>query len=751
MPMDEAIEQQLVDAETGDVYDTETRETVSFFRAVKEGLVKPEDEKPTKIPLSRVVDKGWYSPKRGTVSVPGYDKPMPLDETFRRGIVNLDTVLVIDKNSNEYIPAMQAEENGLIDLLDGVVKDIDHNRDMPMAQALNKGIIIPRRVPMSLEAVIRRKLYHPGTGRIIVPGTDEPVKLDEAIHRQLIDSESSQIKDTQKNESVTLERAITTRLVDITTGQVTDTRSGHSKPLDSAYREGMIWTKPMPVDLTDAVQMGLYEPDTGKIIDPASGEDVTLQQAVELKIINVESIIVVDVETKVIHTYDRAVRAGLVDTERGVIRQPDHDVPLDRAFDQGMLAERKPPLALQEFVEKELYERATGHLIIFRTKERVTIEEAIVRTEINTFAETMKHPDTNEVLNLLETIERGFLDPVSGAVTDPRSGEEINLAEAMEHQVLLPPPKRVPLREVFEKNMYDPRTGRVSEPDTHETFTVERAIKIRLIDVSCTIVRDDRKNRVLSFPRALREGIINGTTGVYCPDKTRRMPLNEAFKEGFISDVELPMSIKDAIQKGVYDEDTGLFFDPTTGDWLTLLEAVEERGILDEKSVLNFETHSDYSLQEAFEVGLVVDSRHSLSLQQAIKDGMYDDETGRFTDSVSGWKVSLHDIIKRFIINPGLPCYFDTEEERLLNLNETCRAGIIDRRRGTFRHPKTGYDISLSEALRKGFIIDFEKPMSLYNLVHMGFYDPQTGKIVQPRTWSEADPGGRRETPPARS
>ena len=765
MPVDEAIEQQIVDAETGDVYDTETRETVSFFRAVKEGLVKPEEEKPTKIPLSRVVDKGWYKPKRGTVDIPGYDRPIPLDEAFRNGVVSLDTVLVIDKHANEYVPAMQAEENGLIDLLDGTVKDTDRDRDIPVSEALNKGLIIPRRVPMSLEAVIRRQLYHPGTGRIVVPGTDEPVKLDEAIRRLLIDSESSQIKDTQKNESVTLERAITTRLVDLTTGQVTDTRSGHNKPLDAAYREGMIWTKPMPVDLTDAVQMGLYEPDTGKIIDPASGEDVTLRQAVELKIISVESIIVVDVETKVLHTYDRAVRAGLVDTERGVLRQPDRDVPLDRAIDEGMLAERKPPLALQEFVEKELYERATGHLIIFRTKERVTIEEAIIRTEINAFAETMKHPDTNEVLNLFETIDRGFLDPVSGTVTDPRSGEEVNLAEAMEHEVLLPAPKRIPLREVFEKNMYDSRTGRVSDPDTHETFTVERAIKIRLVDVSCTIVRDERKSRVLSFTRAVREGLVNGTSGLYCPDKTRRVPLNEAFKEGLISDVELPMSVKDAIQKGVYDEDTGLFFDPTTGDWLTLLEAVEERGILDDKSVLvrdtirgfwknvdlleamrrrlvepdtarvkNFETHSDYSLQEAFEVGLVVDSQYSLSLQQAIKDGMYDEETGRFTDPVSGWKVSLHDIIKRFIVNPGLPCYFDTEEERLLNLNETCRAGIIDRRRGTFRHPKTGYDISLSEALRKGFIIDFEKPMSLYNLVHMGFYDPQTGKIVQPRT-----------------
>ena len=62
--------------------------------------------------------------------------------------------------------------------------------------------------------------------------------------------------------------------------------------------------------------------------------------------------------------------------------------------------------------------------------------------------------------------------------------------------------------------------------------------------------------------------------------------------------------------------------DTIRGFWknVDLLEAMRRRLVEpDTARVKNFETHSDYSLQEAFEVGLVVDSQYSLSLQQAIK------------------------------------------------------------------------------------------------------------------------------------
>nr|CAD7258245.1 unnamed protein product [Timema shepardi] len=705
----DAFEVPLVDRVTGHMVDPSTGKHVPFFEAIKMGWIvaKPSKDKmvPKKIlpslTLQKAVADGLVDPNTGEVKDPITGEIFSFVDALGTGVIDPKSVSIRNPENDDILPLSEAVEIGIVDLNRGIIVNVETRTEVEFKVAFLKGYIVAGlRKPASLESVIRKGLYEPKSGKILDPLTKEGISLTESVKRGLVDAFITECKDTRADSFVSLDDALTSKLVNSDTGKLRDTTSAQLLTLDAALDKGLIITNKFTITLIEAIVQEYYSPVTGKISNPLIGEETSVKDAIDSEFIDIASI-------------------------------------------------------------------RTGLMIINGDGEKITLEEAMRRGEISRDALTVKDPRSGDIITLNEAIKIGVIDPKLGTATDPTNGAEMHFYDALERGLIVPAKRKFSLPEAVFKGFYDPKSGKFTNPETREKLPTDRAIKRGIIDPASTLVKG-KEGKVTTFNNAVEEGVIDARSGTITSAGKfgRKLDFQEAFEQGLLIEVRRPMSLSEALMKGVFDEETGKFLDPSTGEYLTLADAVENN-LIESDSVHVKDTRSGFwkkvsladaiksgfvdgetaqvkdftrdnlevSIKEAFDIGLIVDSKAAVSIQRAIHQGLYDETTGKFTDPNTGRKITLHEAIRRFIINPQLPCYWDKKSERLLSLVETCRGGIIDRRAGMFKEPGANCTVTLSDAMDLGLIVDIESAgFGLYEAIAMGLYDVDSGRFVHPST-----------------
>lgn len=756
----DALERPIIDKNSGYMVDPKTGKRVSFFDAIKLGWIIERTGKPAQLlTLDDAIKSNLLDIQTGRINNPS-GETVEFHEAIRDEIIDPNSVTIRNLESNELVPMTDAIENGSIDLNKAVIVSLKTNHHVPLASGFIQGYIFPAsRKPVSLEAIVRKGYYVPSTGQIIDPFTKLPIVLDESIKRSIVDVEITKCKDTESNEIVQLDRAISTHLVDPIAGQLRDRKLGKSVTFDVAIQRGLITTQRIKYTLIEIIMKEYYCSRTGRILNPITGEEDTLKDAIENGIVEVNTTTIKDEDRGKVVTFREARDSGLVDVVKGTLTHPV--IPLDEAVRKGYVMSTIKPWSLQEALAQGCYDPKTGLLLIDDVK--MTVKEAMQKCLINPDCLTVKYAKTGQMVSLSEAIKEGILDPKTGMIADPSTGTEMNLYDALDRGLIIPSKRKFSLPEAVFKEFYEPQSGKFITPQCKEKVPTDWAIRKGFIDPQSTLVNVG--GVVTTFEKAVDDGIIDTKRGlVKLPN--RKLDFREAFEQGLFIEARKPLSLSEAIVKGIFDPQTCLFLDPQTGEYLTLKEAIANK-VIDPNSVNVKDTRSgiwsqisltdairlgyvdgesaqvkDYTqgenysvgLNEAFNIGLISDSSAPISLQRAIHQGIYDDKTGKFMDPKSGMKITLHEMIRRFVINPLLPCYWDEKSERLLNLNETCRLDVVDRRSGMFR-PNGEEPISLSEALERGCIVDIETMgFGLYESIGMGLYDPITCQFANPST-----------------
>ncbi|PNF19351.1 hypothetical protein B7P43_G06713, partial [Cryptotermes secundus] len=755
--------------------DPQTGKRVPFFEAVKLGWIveKSGKIKPIKVKhrpsltFQEAVDGGLYDPKTGDVQDPKTGDTFSFAEALTYGVLDPVSVSIRNPENDDILPLSEAVEIGIVDLNRGVIVNVETRTEVEFKVAFMQGYVVagPRK-PVSLEAVIRKGLYNSKTGRITDPLTKQAVDVEESVKRGLVDAFVTECKDTRADAFVSLDDALATKLVNPKTGKLRNTSNGNLMTLDLALDKGLIVTNKFSVTLIEAIVQEYYSPCTGKVSDPASGDELTVQEAVDLGFVDCSSVRVKDSHQDKIVTFRESTATGLLDAQKGILTYPT-PMTLDIAFEKGYILTTRKPWSLQEALAQGCYDPKTGLMVINGDGERMTLDEAMKRGEINRDALTVKDPRSGDIITLGEAIKIGVIDPKLGTAADPTNGAEMHFYDALERGLIVPAKRKFSLPEAVFKGFYDPKSGKFTNPETREKLPTDRAIRRGIIDPASTLVKTNG-GEIITFGNAVEEGIVDSRTGTIAGagQFSRKLDFQEAFEQGLLIEVRRPMSLSEAQLKGVFDEEKGHFLDPSSGDHLTLADAIE-RNLIDSDSVHVKDTRSGFwkkvslaeaiklgfvdgetakvkdfthgnlevTISEAFDLGLIVDSKAAVSIQRAIHQGLYDDSTGKLTDPNTGRKITLHEAIRRFIINPQLPCYWEKKSERLLSLVETCRAGIIDRRAGTFREPGANCTVYLSDAMELGLIVDIESAgFGLYEAIAMGLYDADSGRFVHPST-----------------
>lgn len=757
---DEAIARPIIDKTTGHMVNPKTGKRVPFVECVQLGWIveRPEDVTVTEqISMESALEQGLYNPKTGELTDVNTGALVPIGKAIEKGLVDHESLLIKVPHTNENIPLSDAIERGIVEIHEGVITIVETREIIEISVAIQRGLIAVTRRSISIAAVIKNDLYEPKSGKIKDKVTDQLISVKDAVDRNIVHPTISEIKDTAAEKFVSLSEALDTKLIHPVTGKVKDKKTGKEIPLDDALKKGLVATKDVTYTLFDIIELGYYSPDTCQILNPKTGETVTVSKAIKDKLIDPSDVKVKDDMSEAVIPFNQAVKSSLIDLEKGILTSPECN--LKEASEKGYLLSDKKPWTLQEGLVQGIYDPETGLLTINGIS--MTLEEAIKDGNINPEALSVRNSYTGEIITLSDAIKAGIIDSKEGKVRDPIKGDKISLTDASERGLIVPAKRRLSLPEAVFKGFYDPKTGKFSHPQTKEKLPTDRAIRKRMLDPQSTLVHVGGK--VIPFEFAVDKGIVDGRTGtIVLGDE--KVDFREAFERGILVEVRKPLSLIEAIEKGVYNEITGLFLDPQSGKNHTLAEAIRlnlidphsvhiqdnrlgkwdkitlsesiETGVLDDQSgkIRNINSdNEEISLRKAFEIGLLVDSKAPISLQRALHQGLYEDATGKIIDPATNRKITLHEALRRSIISPKYLCYFDVKSEKPLTLAECCRSEIIDRRSGKFREPGSDVQVPLSEAMSLGLIVDIESAgFTLYSALAMNMYDITELAFIHP-------------------
>lgn len=759
IPIQQALDEQLIDPQLGSVFDTKTNKRVPIFEAVDRKLViqrTPQDSRIMKRPstVDDLVRNGNINFETDEFII--NNENLTLVEALRKGALDTSEISIRDPASGDILGYNFAADRGIVDIRRGVIINTITFEEILFIIAYRRGYFIIGKVqPISLNAALNSGLYDKDTNKIKHPRDNELLSIEDAVNCGLIDPKLTDVKDTKNNKFIVLKQAIEFNLVDPKASMIKNKKS--SVPLDKALKDKLIFNKTEPFDLAEIITRNYYDPLTGKMLNPYTNKYITIREAIALKIININYIRIYDVMQDRVFSVEEAITNGLLDDQKGIITKPK--MTLDKAFLQRILISFNGPMSLPSALNCNLFDPYTRKFSF--DDKTLNLGEAIEHNKIAGNELVLYDPNRQKLSTLNEAISAGFLDPIISVIVDPITNKEVLIDDAMEQGLLVRSRSDVSLRDAVFDGLYDPESGSFSNVTSNEKLPLESAINRNVIDVKTTVFSVN--NVTLDFEQAVEQGLIDPQNAMVKTKSGDNLNLIEAFDKGILNTISKPVRLHEAVIKHLYDESTGLFTDPETRKKITIQESLQESliepnsiqiqdpgsksylpisisfaiqtGLIDaKKGHVNYENKT-YSLKEAFDLGILIDSKGPVSIQRTVHQGTFNDKLGRIADPFSDKNITVHEAMRKFVVNPHLPCYFDEEKEKLLSLNEACKLKLIDRYQGDFIVPYSGERLTINDAMKKGWIVDIEcGNFTLYKILLMRLVNPQTGKLIHPIT-----------------
>jgi len=443
----EAVDAGIFDAASGEFIDVTTGERLSLERAVALGLVVADsDEALDQMVVEQTynigavhdalsgrfisprdaVERGLLDMARGIYVDPATEEALTLAEALERGLIRAEpmqegggevlrwavksthastlersrTVFrmrrVRDLSTGEMVDPAEAVDRGILDTTNELYVDIRDGRTMPLHEAFEAGLIEAVEQQTSSGVVQGRPPFN--IVAVIDPRDNQQLTVSDAVERHLLNDALTQYVDLHNNRVMSVEEAVSRGYI------ITDQRDTGG---------------PGPAPVTHDTQSYRIK----SVIDPRTGEEIPIADAVRHKIVDKATGTYWNLRTNETIAIDEAIRLGLVITEP-VDVAPTKSVQ----FEMYLLTAVRDPRTGKEFdpVEAErrgLINKLQGVYIDPVTGDKMPIHEAIERNLISGSVVAEADYDdlpagaytTVEVTGHVKTSDiSGVWDPVSG-------------------------------------------------------------------------------------------------------------------------------------------------------------------------------------------------------------------------------------------------------------------------------------------------------------------------------------------------
>ena len=792
----EAVEERLVDLETAEYIDPETRHRRPLRDAINERLINPHGAPSppgTAITITEAVERGLFDANTGMFVDHVTGRQVSLMEAVSEGYINGDTIYY-DTNDARVFTLEHGLNDGLIDMRTGHYVDARTSRRMPIDEAASTGLMAVIGSPILSGIAITKALKRGAESRassdarktlsetvdisqiryVFDPHMQCFISADEAAQRGIVDWECREYVDAVSGQRMALDDALASGLVSTswqdevtTSSQITVSKSLLERgPTERVTIVGVIDAKTgQRLSVQEAIEAGLFNQQAGQYIHPLSGDVLTLEQAIAAGLVLTTGSLEVVTETvryNIVSVMDTMTGQYITPAEAAVrgILNIQAEVFTDRRSDQRMTLTDALKRGL---IQVEPLSASAGEM----NEEQATVTTTMTDLERQTYRiKGVLNPVTKEMMHPREAIRCNILDLPRGLYVNPNTGETMHMHEAYAAGYIV----------AEEVKVFD------STPQT-VTYAIRG-------------VWDPRIKEEVSTNDAIEEGLLNQEMSKYTNVATgETFSIKEAIELGYVFlEGSAPPSV--AVFGNTKSYTIKSVIDPRSGEEIPISDAVRHQIVDKVKAEYwNMKTDERISIDDAIMRGLVnikrvEDSAKKEALVEAAtkvyslkwvtdpctgekynpieaeRRGLINKIQGIYMDPVSGMKMSIRDAIAQGYIEAEEleePDYDDLPEDvttyatlqafkesevthislvidvatgEEISVMEAVHRGIIDPVGGVYTVPLTGETLLLSEALRRGFVRTNREPghtVQMMRTVNVtSVIDPQTGRHLAP-------------------
>ena len=636
----------------------------------------------------------------------------------------------------------------MLDLTRGTYNNPDTDYSLSIPEAIQKGLVLVQHGHSFPNGTATNGLDSvDGSGASLLSGMSTQV------------CPISGVIDPRTGEWVSVKDAIAAGLIDPRSGKFRNPVTGEEMTLAEAVRAGfLIAESALPEDSGEQgvfTSVGLVDVShkVSGVVDPRTGELITLQQAVQQGIIDPVRGTYTDPLTGEVMSVEEAMRRGLVKAR-----------PFDptRDKDEGdVLTFQQLQIRQQRFVPPSAADLKTAAAEAGALQDPNDKLYSQVKDKVDVKALGVMDPTTNSPISLEEAFHKGIIN-FAKAEYDTMDGEILPLVEAtargyIEPSVLeeiLKTYQECSVGHLIDEGRFDPETGLVTDTATGQAMSLETAIANGLIDPDATFFFDVAEKKVMSLRDAMDSGRFNMANGrVVQAGSGQELTVDEAEKCGQIlariDATDLAASAETlGVLRGVMDTSARGIRVPTEGHMADVEEAVL-LGVLNVPQA----AYAEEKLAGLMPLQLAVKNAKvepklatslfaafdKLSLQDAIDSGKLNPKTGKFVRPDNKQSMDLQSARQSGVWNPNYVYCVDNDTGAVTSLGALMDQGKLDPKTGKVRSDQTGQWLTLEQAIAQGLLTPTIQPdkyvdltATLKELIDSGQVNPRSASFVAP-------------------
>ncbi|BFZ22115.1 hypothetical protein BsWGS_25154 [Bradybaena similaris] len=356
-----------------------------------------------------------------------------------------------------------------------------------------------------------------------------------------------------------------------------------------------------------------------------------------------------------------------------------------------------------------------------RTKQRLTISQALSRGVLNKEFGTYNNLETGQFMPIAEAVSRGLISVEYGDAS-ASSGFQNGGTDGLGSL------NSIETKTFAVSGVVDPRTG--------ETISVKEAIVSGLLDSKTGKFHNPVTGEELSLLDAVSAGYLMADAALLDDEDAVDGPMHRSYTSIVLEDVKYKvsrvinsltgqeMSLEEAVRAGFIDPVLGIYKNPRTGEVMSIEEAMKQ-GLIKGRP---FDSKKDRDTSG------VLTFQQLQVRKQTFKAGEPSLTNGEL-DRPDQNEVLLDKL--RAAVGASKLTVVDPKTGKSVSLEDAVDSGVIDLASGVFR-TQAGDSISLMEACARGLIdsslleeiLKAYKDSSLGRLISSGEFDPETGLVT---------------------
>lgn len=802
----EAVDQNLVDVSKIRIKDKHNLKFVSYFEAkfnsliddIKGILKKPritldvalmkqfieKTDKP--ISLSSALEFDMFNKNTKKLKIDN-NIEMNLHEAIMNNKICGEYREIYDRNSDIFLTVIDSIKSGLVDSIECTIINTLNNREIYLDDAYHEFIILSPQYKIDMEEAINSDRFDVKNLCFKHLTSHDKFTLKTAIQRDFIDVNHTFVRVGDK--TLKFVDAVACNIVDLR-NCVLISQNGSSIDFCEAFDTGIMRTLYKPLTLPEAtfkgfydsarevcvdpeteenfnlqqairdgvidndekssgmsaqfaVQNGIYDENSCKVLVPYNHAKITLHEAAKRFLINPYLPVYFDEMKRQLLSFNEATRRKLIHRMKGNFMDPHSNrrMSLKIALNDGWLLDIETAnFSLYQLMYMKLYDADSRKLIHPKTYQRLSILESKLCNLINAELSMIKNRNGKFVI-LSEAISIGVIDEVENFYRISET-EVISIGDAFVNGLIVSSEKPYDMKNAIEMSLYRPETGKFIDPKTSLKFDLSTAMKENLINSKTTKYVDHVTEESKSLKEAIDDEEIDVKKGrVYDSRTDSFYNYDIAFENGVL--VEIPkssiiankdfqpklMSLEKMILQNIVNIQTSYVKIIQTSEFIRLgifiqknVKFLEKKIVVSKKSFA-FIVDNDY----------IIYKNKPRSLDELVESKQLNLSSGLISDESNFDK----DIAIEEAINLG---YLDSESfiiknyatKRFEYLEQAIKTGLFDTSKAQIVDQTTSKIYNLDSAINHQVLKTPKQQLSLHEIFEFGLYDSECDLIQHP-------------------